>query len=260
MKLKISLGQFDIHHADPQANLEKAGVLAAEASQAGSQLLVLPELWHSGYDLEHWQMHAQLLDQGIYTEIASLARKHRLWIAGSTLELRNGKPSNTITIFDDEGSLKACYRKIHLFRLMEEDRWLTPGDELQLVDTPWCRLGLAICYDLRFPELFRQYALAGAEMVILPSQWPAARIDHWQTLVRARAIENQVFIAAVNRVGTSQDTVFGGHSAVIGPWGEVCVEGGNAEVLLTALLDLDDVDRARRRIPVFQDRRPDIYG
>jgi len=260
MKLKISLGQFDIHHADPQTNLEKAGALAAEASQIGSQLLILPELWHSGYDLEHWQAYAQPLDQGIYAEIASLARKNRLWIAGSTLELRNGKPSNTLTIYDDEGRLKASYRKIHLFRLMDEDRWLTPGDQLQTVDTPWCRMGLAICYDLRFPEIFRQYTLSGTELILLPAQWPAARIDHWRTLVRARAIENQVFMAAVNRVGVSQDAAFGGHSAVIGPWGEGCVEGGTTEALLTTEIDLDDVHHARRRIPVIQDRRPDIYG
>jgi predicted amidohydrolase len=260
MKLKISLCQFDICHADPQNNLTRVSNWVAEASRVESQLLVLPELWDSGYDLSHWDRYATPIDQGVYPQVAALAAKFNLWIAGSTLELLDGRPYNTLTVFDPQGGLKACYRKIHLFRLMEEDRWLTPGSQLQTVDTPWARLGLAICYDLRFPEIFRQYALAGAELVLLPSQWPEIRINHWDTLVRARAIENQFFIAAVNRMGSSQQAAFGGHSAVVGPWGEVCVEGGNTETLLTTEIDFDEVTRARQRIPVFQDRRPDIYG
>jgi predicted amidohydrolase len=118
---------------------------------------------------------------------------------------------------------------------------------------------LAICYDLRFPELFRGYALGGARLIVIPAQWPAPRIDHWRTLLRARAIENQCFVAGCNRVGTDPDNTFGGASAVIGPWGELLVEGGDQAALLVARITPAKVDEARRRIPVLSDRRPDRY-
>jgi len=143
---------------------------------------------------------------------------------------------------------------------MDEEKWLAPGEKLELVESDWGLTGLGVCYDLRFPELFRHYALRGARLVLLPAEWPARRAYHWQTLLRARAIENQMFLAGCNRVGESKGEVFGGGSAVIDPWGEAVVEGGSAETLLTAEIDLDQVDTVRSRIPVFKDRRPEIYG
>ena len=114
-------------------------------------------------------------------------------------------------------------------------------------------------YDLRFPELFRRYALADCVLTFLPAEWPHPRLEHWQTLLRARAIENQMFIVACNRVGQSNDTGFCGHSCIIDPWGEVLVEGGEEEALLTMEIDLEKVTAVRRTIPIFNDRRPRIY-
>ncbi|MCS7040082.1 MAG: carbon-nitrogen family hydrolase, partial [Caldilineales bacterium] len=120
--------------------------------------------------------------------------------------------------------------------------------------------GLAICYDLRFPELFRLYALAGAQLILIPSEWPHPRLAHWRTLLRARAIENQCFVAAVNRVGSDRANTFCGHSALIDPWGETVVEADDASVqLLTATVDFALVDDVRRRIPALADRRPECY-
>ena len=126
-------------------------------------------------------------------------------------------------------------------------------------DTPWGPAGGAICYDLRFPELFRRYALDGALFCLLPSEWPHPRLAHWRTLLRARAIENQMFVVACNRVVETGDNRFFGHSAVIDPWGETLVEGDESEVLLFATLDTALVADVRQRIPVFADRRPAAY-
>ena len=126
-------------------------------------------------------------------------------------------------------------------------------------ELPWGCAGLAICYDLRFPELFRRYALEGARLMILPAAWPHPRRMHWRTLLRSRAIENQCFVAACNRVGTADDVSFFGSSAVIDPWGETLIEGGETEALLTVRIDLDTVEATRAKIPIFADRRPELY-
>lgn len=259
MKLNISLAQMDVKVGDPEVNFERAANWVEEAAARGSQLVLFPELWSSGYALEDWESLSSELDTGIFARISQLARQHKVAVAGSLLEKRNGKAYNTFALYGPGGERQASYSKVHLFRLMEEDRWLAAGDRLALVEAGWGLTGLAICYDLRFPEMFRRYALDGARLILLPAEWPARRIAHWQTLLRARAIENQVFVAAVNRVGESRGENFGGLSAVLDPWGDPVVEGGNREALLTAEIDLEQVDEVRRRIPVFEDRRPDVY-
>lgn len=260
MTVTISLGQMDVRLGEPEANLATVRNLAAEAARRGSTMLVLPELWSTGYDLENAVENATTLDAGIFAEVADLARKHQLYIVGSTLScIQAGKVGNTAVFFDPRGQRLAVYSKIHLFRLMEEERYLGAGDTLAMVETPWGAVGLAICYDLRFPELFRAYALAGVHMVFLPAEWPHPRLAHWHTLLRARAIENQLYLVACNRVGSSKGTDFFGHSCIIDPWGETIIEGGETELLLTAAIDPARVTAVRQQIPVFQDRRPGIY-
>jgi predicted amidohydrolase len=121
------------------------------------------------------------------------------------------------------------------------------------------RDGLAICYDLRVPELFRRYALEGAKIVIIPAEWPIARIEHWRALLIARAIENQCYVIAANAAGQTGDTVFGGHSMIVDPWGKIIIEGSDEPNLLTVDIELDRVDEVREAIPVFEDRRPETY-
>lgn len=261
MQLTISLGQMDVRLGEPAQNLATMAALTAEAAQRGSDVVVFPELWSTGYDLENAERHAAPVNAGIFAQTAALAKQHRLHILGSCLsQLPTGGYGNTAVWFTPAGEAAGVYSKIHLFRLMQEEQFLTSGSGLTLAQTPWGLAGLTICYDLRFPELFRAYALAGAKLVFVPAEWPHPRLSHWQTLLRARAIENQMFIVACNRVGVSKDTHFCGHSAIIDPWGETVISGGETAMLLTAAIQTDLVDSVRAKIPVFADRRPDLYS
>jgi predicted amidohydrolase len=250
---------MDIALGKPAENFERAREWTAAAAQNGSALVAFPELWSTGYDLENWRAHAAKLGAGLFGQLSDLAAEFKISIAGSILEEKDDKCYNTLTLFDAAGNLTAVYRKIHLFRLMSEDQWLAPGEATTLTETAWGPTGLGICYDLRFAEIFRKYAIHGAQIVILPAEWPSRRAYHWQTLIRARAIENQMYMVAINRVGESKGEHFGGQSAVIDPWGEVVAEGGSDPALIHAEIDLAKVAEVRRKIPVFADRRPDVY-
>ncbi len=260
MELVISVGQMDVRAGEPERNLARVREWIAEAARRGSGLVVFPELWDTGYALERAAELGAPLDAGRFATIAGLAREHRVHVLGSMLELASGgQAHNTAVWFGPDGAVAGVYRKLHLFRLMREERYLQPGEKPLVLDLPWGKTGVAICYDLRFPELFRAYALAGAVLTIIPAQWPHPRMGHWRTLLRARAIENQMAVVGCNRVGEEGEARFGGRSAILDAWGEPLVEGGESEVLLTATLDLKDVARARERIPVFADRRTDVY-
>ncbi|MCO5186431.1 MAG: carbon-nitrogen family hydrolase [Anaerolineae bacterium] len=260
-KLHIALAQFDLVFGDPQANLTHVARFSAEAAQRGADVLVLPELWSTAYDLEKAERHATLVDEGVFAAVRQLARQHRLTIIGSSLSvLGPERYGNTATVATPDGTTAAVYSKLHLFRLMQEEQFLAAGDRAVSAEMPWGKLGLGICYDLRFPELFRHYALDGVQIVFLPSEWPHPRLMHWRTLLRARAIENQLFVVACNRIGRVGDTHFFGHSAVIDPWGETVLEAGDVAGLFSAEIDLDLVAAVRRKIPIFADRRPDVYG
>ncbi|HEX6288870.1 MAG TPA: carbon-nitrogen family hydrolase [Herpetosiphonaceae bacterium] len=262
MELRVAIGQMDIALGDPETNLRTVQSLAAQAAKRNADLLVLPELWGSGYDLERAPELADELNTGLFSAVASLARHHRLAICGSLLEWdpETERAYNTATLYDADGALRGTYRKIHLIGLMDEDRYLGAGDAAPVLDLPWGQGALAICYDLRFPELFRRYALDGAGLVLLPSEWPVQRIEHWRTLLKARAIENQCFIVACNRIGADRANTFGGRSAAIDPRGSVLVEADDMPGLLFAALNLDLLDEVRSFLPVFRDRRPEVYA
>ncbi len=258
--MRISIGQMHVDAGHPANNLPVVQAMTAEAKRRGSDLVLFPELWASGYDLEHAEQHADRLGEGLFATMSDLARQHGLYLlAGSLLSREPQGFCNTSVLYSPDGSQLAAYSKLHLFRLMDEEKYLAAGNQRTVVDTPWGRAGMAICYDLRFPELFRRYALKGAKVFFLPSEWPHPRLAHWQTLLRARAIENQCFMVACNRVGKTGETEFFGHSAIIDPWGEIVVEAGSQEMLLTADIDLGLVDTIRKRIPIFADRREEVY-
>jgi predicted amidohydrolase len=260
MPIMISLAQMDIQFGDPAANFATVTRMTEEARRRGSDTVIFPELWSTAYDLTHASRYASSLTSDLFADLSALARRTGIYLLGSTLSLLGENQfGNTLTVFAPDGTLLADYSKIHLFRLMDEHQYLTAGDKPVLVDLPFGRAGLAICYDLRFPELFRGYALAGAEMIFLPAEWPHPRLSHWQTLIRARAIENQMFVFACNRVGRDARNEFFGHSMAVDPWGEILAEGGESEELITLTADLSKVQEARRKIPILQDRRPEVY-
>ena len=258
-KLKISLAQLDVRLGKPEENTSRALAWIEQAAREGSQLILFPELWSSGYDLEHINAYAQFPGSELWKSLADQAKKCSITVGGTMIEKENDKYYNTSLLFGPKGDMLGRYRKIHLFRSIQEDRYFSPGDHLEMVDLDWGKTGLATCFDLRFPEIFREYALAGAKIILLPAEWPARRLEHWRTLIRARAIENQLFVIAVNACGYHQSEPYAGHSAVINPWGEAILEAGMEECLLTTEIDLAEIQQTRQRIPVFEDRRPDAY-
>lgn len=259
MKITISLGQMNVLRGQPEANTERVREWTREAAKRGSSLVLFPELWHSGYDLDHRERYAARLGEGIFARVSELAREHKISIGGSVLEARDGKFYNTFPLYDAEGRCLAVYSKTHLFSLMNEVQWLAPGERFVTTDTPWGLTGLSICYDIRFPEVFRNYAFNGARIVLVVAEWPVRRIEHWKTLLLSRAIENQMFIAACNCIGEFKEEKFGGFSAVVDPWGRYVIEAGDEEDLLTAEIDLDSVEKTRRQFPFFKDSRRDLY-
>jgi len=259
-KLTVALAQIDIVLGDRAANLARGHDVAAQAAAQSADLLVFPELWTTGYDLSRAAELAEPIPGGpTARKLSAWADAFNLWITGSMLERTPEGVFNAAALFGPAGQVMGPYRKIHRFGPMAEDRWLEAGCEPGLYDPPWGKTGMAICYDLRFPELFRNYALAGARLILLPSEWPHPRLHHWRTLVQARAIENQCFVAAVNRVGSDGDNAFCGHSLLVGPWGEIIAEADESPDLLIATIDLAQVDAVRGRIPVLADRRPECY-
>ena len=265
MDLTVSIVQMDVLPAQPDRNLEKADRLIANAAQEGAMLVCLPEMWTTGFQ---WGRYEDLVGQSgtVIQEVAGIARQYKVWINGSVLDRdERGHRANTSILWDPAGNLQGVYRKTHLFTLIDEQQFLAPGDRLVAVDLPWGRTGLAICYDLRFPELFRTYALRGVILQLLPAAWPHPRLDHWRTLVRARAIENQMFMVAVNQAGNESvpdlsQITYCGHSAIIDPWGKIIAEAGEDEQVLTATIDIDEASRVRQKMTVLSDRRPDLYG
>lgn len=260
-RLTIALAQIDLALGNPTQNLATARAKIAEAKARGADIVVLPELWSTAYDLERAAAHAATLNAGMFAAVANAARENQIAVVGSLLESRNGRVYNTATYIDARGMRVGAYRKLHLVPMLDEDKYLAGGDDARVFDAePWGKFALGVCYDLRFPELWRHYALAGAHIAFLPAEWPQPRIAHWRTLLPARAIENQIFVAGCNRVGTSKDQTFGGHSMIVDPWGEILIEGDDREALLIAQIDLDLVEQVRQRVPVFRGRRQDVYA
>ncbi len=257
--LTIALAQMDVPVGRAQENLHRARAFAAQAHDAGADLLLLPELWLHGYDLERADEWAVPLGEGGFAHMSALARQFDLHLSGSLLERHAEGVSNTQVLYAPDGRLLGSYRKVHLFRLMQEHLYLHPGDHVTLCPTPWGPTGLAICYDMRFPELFRTLALAGAVLFLVPAQWPVRRVEAWFLLARARAVENELFVAACNRVGNDGEVTFPGRSCVVDPWGNTLVEGDDQERLLIAQANLKEIATARRYLTVYEDRRPHAY-
>ena len=259
MNISIALAQLDLKPGATEDNFLKAQEAVQQAAEQGAEIVLLPELWASGFDLEQTQVYASSLDEGWFARMQTLAVENRIGLGGSLIEESQGHYYNTFVLYDKTGDLLGSYRKIHLFQKLQEHIHFSGGEKIVVIDSPWGKIGLAICYDLRFPEIFRSCAVNGAELILLVAEWPSRRIEHWKTLLQARAIENQCYIAAVNKVGTSHGAALGGNSAVVTPMGEFLTLGGENEELLQADLDLDEVSKIREWMPVFDDRRPGVY-
>ena len=265
MKFTISIAQMAVVNSSPDRNLEKAEAFIAEAKKRGSRVVCFPEMWTTGFN---WAYNEKIArdHEKVIDRIGQMAKRHGIWINGSTIALNeHGRLANASILFDEKGERRGTYNKTHLFSPVHEEKHLEAGSSLCVVDTPWGLTGLSVCYDIRFPELFRAYALKGVRIVFSPMAFPRQRLEHWRILVRARAIENQIYMVGTNQVGTEKcgDAAvldYCGSSVIIDPWGDTIIEGGNREEeLLTATIDMDKVDEVRRKMRVLEDRRPDLY-
>lgn len=265
MQMVITVVQMRVAQADPAANIASAERSLRAAAERGSGLVVFPEMWTTGFRWEYNSGAARDADT-VVAEVARLAKRYRVWVAGSMLTLSGkGRASNAVILLDAAGREVSRYAKTHLFSLIHEDAHLDAGDTLVVAETPWGATGFAVCYDIRFPEVFRTLALRGARIVLVPAAFPLQRIHHWKTLVRARAIEEQLYMVGANQTGeetlaSGERIVYGGSSCVIDPAGETVAEAGEAgEALLTVSIDMARVDEIRARMHCLSDRRPELY-
>ncbi|WP_299529823.1 carbon-nitrogen family hydrolase [uncultured Streptomyces sp.] len=245
---------------DESVNSRRERAASLVVAQRGTaDLVVLPELWPVGaFAYTAFEDGAEPLEGPTHRAMAEAAAAAGVWLhAGSIVERgEDGDLYNTALVFDPRGERVAAYRKIHRFGFDKGEAVLmSAGDTLVTVPLPETTLGLATCYDLRFPELFRGLVDAGAETLVVSAGWPERRRGHWTLLARARAVENQAYVLAVGTAGTHADVPQAAHSIVVDPWGEVLAEAGAAEEVLTVEFDPAKVARTREQFPALKDRR-----
>jgi predicted amidohydrolase len=248
---------MDIQLGRPDINLSRAVEGIIQASEINPDVILLPELFTTGFS-ENLLKVSEPIDGNTVTTLKELAVKYNVNIAGSFAEKWKGQIYNSMPVITPKG-IAGIYRKTHLFKPMDEPNTFQPGDEIVAVDLDFGKAGCLICYDIRFPEMARRLTLDGAKVLMVSAEFPHPRLDHWTTLLKARAIENQLFVCAVNRVGRDDTNEFFGHSMIISPWGEVIAEGRVGEEIIFADLELEEVEEARRTIPALEDRREDLY-
>ena len=259
--MKIACVQMDVLLARPAENFAKAEALVTEAAKNGADVIVLPETWSVGFFPREGLISLADPDgEQVKKRFGALASELNVnLIAGSAATLRDGNVYNTAYVFNRTGECVAAYDKTHLFSPMGEHEFFTPGGKICTFSLDGVSCGLILCYDIRFPELTRTLALRGIEILFVPAQWPSVRLEHWRTLTRARALENQIFLACCNGCGTAGETVYGGNSAIYDPWGVVLATAGSGETVIRAECDLGIIDGIRRSMHVFADRRPELY-
>jgi len=258
--MKLAIVQMDISFGEPKQNYQAFEKYLEEAVKSEVDVVVFPEMWNTGYALERLSEVAD--ENGNQTKelLSRLAKKHQVNIIGGSVATKKANRFyNTMYVADRQGTIIAEYDKAHLFKLMDEHLFMEQGQSKNVFELDGTPCGGVICYDLRFPEWIRVHTLAGAKVMFIPAEWPKPRIDHWRLLLQARAIENQCYIVAVNRVGTDLNNEFNGHSMVIAPWGEVLLQNQTEEGIYSIELNLQDVEDVRSRIPIYQDRRTDLY-
>ncbi|MBA2945310.1 carbon-nitrogen family hydrolase [Streptomyces himalayensis] len=258
----IQIGVDDDESVDSRR--KRAASLVSE--QAGADLVVLPELWTTGaFAYESFAAEAEPLEGPTYEAMAKAASDAGVWLHAGSIPERTASDSgsaagdgplyNTSLVFSPDGQLAAAYRKIHRFGFDKGEAVLMgAGSNLVTVRMPGTTAGLATCYDLRFPELFRGLVDAGAELLVIPAGWPERRRSHWTLLAQARAVENQAYVLACGTAGTHAGVPQAGHSIVVDPWGEVLGEAGTSEEVLTVEFDPGRVATTREQFPALKDR------
>jgi predicted amidohydrolase len=255
---------------DKAENLQRAERLVARAAATGADLVVLPEKWNGIGDAETLRGLAEPLEGESVSAMAEWARTHGVTLVGGSItELREGreKLSNTSVVLDPDGSVVAVYRKIHLFdvevggHVYRESEAEEPGTEPVVAESEGWPIGLSVCYDVRFPELYRILALQGAQLATVPAHFTLhTGKDHWHVLLRARAIENQLYVAAAAQVGvTGVGRPSYGRSLIVDPWGIVLAQAPDEETVISAELDRARLEDIRAKLPSLANRQPEAY-
>ncbi len=266
-KLKLAICQLRTE-TELDATMEKTGAMLHEAARCGAQIAVLPEMFNCPYAGRYFRQFAALGHEETVKALSAWARETGMLLVGGSVPEREGdRLYNTCFVFDGEGRQIARHRKVHLFdidlpgmRFRESDTF-TPGNAVTVFDTPWGKMGAAVCFDVRFPELFRAMANRGAQIIFLPAQFnmktgPA----HWESTLRTRAVDNECFVAAASAAryeGFSYECW--GHSLVADPFGSVIAGADETEQILCAELDLERIAEVRRELPTFLHLRGDVY-
>ena len=259
MKVAITLAQIQSEFGNPQKNYDKVKNFLDQIEPSQNHLFILPELWSSGFDIKQTHLHYKA-DQTIINDLVHIANQKKLWIAGTYITKEDDSFYNTFILHAPNGKIFS-YHKAHLIRLMNEHVYFQAGNKLVIVNTPFASIGLSICYDLRFPVQFQQLAYNGCNLILLPAAWPISRIDHWNKLIQARAIENQAFLVACNAVGGTHRETFGGSSAILSPWGETLLQANQTdEIVKTIEINMEIVTELRNKFPVVSEQRNDYQS
>lgn len=255
--MRVCLVQLEV---SLQAPLDERLAEAGERIRgcAGADLVVLPELWaHGAWAYQDWESVAEPLDGPTAAALCQAAKDAGVMLHGGSIVERDGdRLYNTALLIGEGGELRTTYRKIHRFGFgAGEGQLMTAGDEFHTLTGLALTMGIATCYDLRFPELFRKLTEAGAEMFVIASSWPARRLEHWRLLTRARAVENLAYVVAADACGEHAGVRQAGHSVVVDPWGEIVAEADADAAVLDVRIDPERVAAVRAEFPVLQDRR-----
>jgi len=262
MLLRVGIMQINILTGNRDANQNKVAAMLDRyyTKSEHTTTIILPELWDVGYSLSNKESLGDIDGKIAVDFLGDLARKYNVWFTGGSVLAKSGKGfPNRAQVINPKGELIASYDKVHLIGLMGDDVHFLRGNKdcRFLIDNIEC--GCVICYDIRFCEWIRSYALNGTEVLFISAEWPEPRKDHWRALVIARAIENQMYAVACNMTGASGELNFMGGSLIVDPWGKVIYEAGEKEELIFTLIDKDEVKKAREFLPVFKDRVPELY-
>ena len=289
--MKVACIQMDVLHCQKQNNLEKALHMAFEAVEKGAELIVLPEVFSTGFCYEKFENAAETLPSPILENLACFSEANDCILLGSIIEkaaignsneknvLKEKKENKNVSISNkkissqpdactgyynfgfcfEKGTLAGTYRKTHPFKA--ENQYFCKGNSIEPFSLKKhdLKIGFQICYELRFPEIARKLSLAGSDLLVTTAAFPNPRSEHWKILIKARAIENQIPHVACNRTGSAPDCSYFGSSMIIDSWGEVKADAGDKECVIVSDIDLSQKDEVRKLIPAFEDRRVELY-
>lgn len=270
--IKIGLCQMMVSKSSKKDNLKKAQDMIYEAAHRGAEIIALPEMFNCYYNLKYFREYAESsYDYGETLDmLSSTAKELGIYLIGGSIPEvdKEGNLYNTSFIFDEDGKLIEKYRKIHLFDVNIKDKIafkesdiLTPGNKVMVIDTKWGKIGVAICYDIRFPELMRIMALKGAKIIFVPAVFNITTgSDHWETLFRSRAMDNQLYMVGIAPArDTNCSYVAYGNSLVVDPWGKIINILDEKEGILISELNLDYIEKIRDSLPILKNIRKDVY-